>query len=132
MKSDNDIMRDVESELKWDPDIDATDVAVAVKDGVVTLTGFVRSYIHKSQGRTGTQRPSRGSPAAPALVVRLRGGRAGPDPESARDAVAGFKNELPYSSENMKVVVKDGWITLEGSAEWNYQRTRAEEAGGRG
>ena len=42
MKTDSDIKRDVEAELKWDPDIDATDIAVAVKDGVVTLTGFVR------------------------------------------------------------------------------------------
>ena len=61
-------------------------------------------------------------------MVRLPGGSERPDPEIARDAVAALKNELPYSSENMKVVVKDGWITLEGSAEWNYQRTRAEDA----
>ena len=47
MRSDSDIKRDVEDELRWDPDIDATDIAVAVKDGVVTLTGFVRSYSQK-------------------------------------------------------------------------------------
>ena len=45
-----------------------------------------------------------------------------------REAVAALKSELPYSSENMKVVVRNGWITLEGTAEWNYQRTRAEDA----
>jgi osmotically-inducible protein OsmY len=44
MRSDIDIKRDVEAELRWNPDIDATDIAVAVKDSVVTLTGFVRSY----------------------------------------------------------------------------------------
>jgi osmotically-inducible protein OsmY len=49
MKSDSDIKRDVEAELKWDPDIDATDIAVAVKDGIVTLIGFVRSYTQKWQ-----------------------------------------------------------------------------------
>ena len=49
MKSDSDIKRDVEAELKWDPDIDPTDIAVAVKGGVVTLTGFVKSYTHKWQ-----------------------------------------------------------------------------------
>ena len=62
------------------------------------------------------------------LEVRLPAVSERPDPDIARDAVAALKNELPYSSENMKVIVKDGWITLEGSAEWNYQRTRAEEA----
>jgi osmotically-inducible protein OsmY len=47
MKSDQDIKRDVEDELKWDPDIKSGDIAVAVKDGVVTLAGFVRSYSDK-------------------------------------------------------------------------------------
>ena len=47
MRSDIDIKRDVEAELRWNPDIDATDIAVAVKNGVVTLTGFVRSYAQK-------------------------------------------------------------------------------------
>src|SRR2546430_939573 len=47
MRSDSEIKRDVEDELRWDPDIDPTDIAVAVKSGVVTLTGFVRSYAHK-------------------------------------------------------------------------------------
>ncbi|HYX63763.1 MAG TPA: BON domain-containing protein, partial [Burkholderiales bacterium] len=47
MRSDEDIKRDVEAELRWDHNIDATDIGVVVKDGVVTLTGFVRSYLHK-------------------------------------------------------------------------------------
>ncbi|MEA2958709.1 MAG: hypothetical protein QOJ58_4224, partial [Alphaproteobacteria bacterium] len=49
MKTDSDIKRDVEAELKWDPDIDPTDIGVAVKNGVVTLTVFVRSYSSKYQ-----------------------------------------------------------------------------------
>src|SRR5690242_10253780 len=47
MRSDSEIKRDVEDELRWDPDIDPTDIAVAVKNGVVTLTGYVRSYAEK-------------------------------------------------------------------------------------
>ena len=128
MKSESDIKRDLEAELKWDPDIDATDVAVAVKDGVVTLTGFVRSYMHKWQAERDAKRVSGVAGVANDIVVRLPSSSEHPDPEIARDAVAALKNELPYSSENMKVVVRDGWITLEGSAEWNYQRTRAENA----
>jgi osmotically-inducible protein OsmY len=118
MKTDSDIKRDVEAELKWDPDIDATDIAVAVKDGVVTLTGFVKSYTHKWQAESDAKR-----------VGGVKGvASERPDPEIAREAVAALKNELPFSSENMKVVVRNGWITLEGTAEWNYQRTRAEDA----
>jgi osmotically-inducible protein OsmY len=128
MKSDSDIKRDVEAELQWDPDIDATDIAVAVKSGVVTLTGFVRRYMHKWQAESDAKRVAGVTAVANDIEVRLPTGSERPDPEIARDAVAALHTELPYSSQNMKVVVKDGWVTLEGSAEWNYQLTRAEDA----
>jgi osmotically-inducible protein OsmY len=51
-----------------------------------------------------------------------------PDPEIARDAVAAIKGQLPISSENIKVIVKDGWVTLEGTVEWQYQKNTAETA----
>lgn len=128
MKSDSDIKRDVEAELKWDPDIGATDVAVAVKGGVVTLTGYVRSYTQKWQAERDVKHVAGVTGVANDIEVRLPSSSERPDPEIARDAVAALKNELPLSSEHMQVVVKDGWLTLEGTAEWNYQRTRAQEA----
>jgi osmotically-inducible protein OsmY len=128
MKTDNDIKRDVEAELKWDPDIDPTDIAVAVKNGVVTMTGFVRSYTQKYQAERDAKRVSGVIGVANDIEVRLPSSSERPDPEIARDAVAALKAELPYSHESMKVLVRNAWVTLEGSAEWNYQRTRAEEA----
>jgi osmotically-inducible protein OsmY len=128
MKSDSDIKRDVEAELKWDPDIDATDIAVSAKGGAVVLTGYVRSYLQKWQAERDAKRVAGVTGVANDIEVRLPTDDERPDPEIARDAVSALKNELPYSSENMKIVVRNGWITLEGSAEWNYQRTRAEEA----
>jgi osmotically-inducible protein OsmY len=128
MKTDSDIKRDVEAELKWDPDIDATDIAVAVKGGVVTLTGFVKSYTDKWEAESDAERVAGVMGVANDIEVRLPAGNERSDPEIAREAVAALENELPYSSQNMKVVVRSGWITLEGTAEWNYQRTRAEDA----
>jgi osmotically-inducible protein OsmY len=128
MKSDSDIKRDVEAELKWDPDIDATDIGVAVKNGVVALAGFVRSYSQKWQAERDAKRVIGVMGVANDVEVRLPSDSQRPDPEIARDAVAALKQELPYSSANMKVLAKDGWLTLEGAAEWNYQRTRAEDA----
>jgi osmotically-inducible protein OsmY len=128
MRTDSDIKRDVEAELKWDPDFDATDIAVNVKSGVVALTGFVRSYTQRYQAERAAKRVAGVLGVANDIEVRLPSGNERPDPEIARDAVAALKTELPYSSENMKVTVKSGWLTLEGSAEWNYQRIRAEEA----
>ena len=128
MRTDSDIKRDVESELKWDPDIDASDIGVAVKNGVVTLSGFVRSYTQKYQAEKATKRVKGVLGVANDIEVRLPSVHEKTDPEIARAAVEAIKNELPYSHENIKVVVKNGWVTLEGSAEWEYQRNRAEAA----
>jgi osmotically-inducible protein OsmY len=128
MRTDSEIKKDVENELRWDPDIDATDVAVAAHDGVVTLTGFVRSYMQKTQAERDAKRVAGTLGLANDIEVRLPYINKRPDPEIARDAVQKLQNELPYSSQYMKVTVKDGWLTLEGSLEWNYQRDRAEKA----
>jgi osmotically-inducible protein OsmY len=128
MKTDAEIKKDVEDELRWDPDIDATDVAVAVKNGVVTLTGYVRSYMQKLQAEKDAKRVAGVTAVANDIEVRLPFINQRPDPEVARDVVNAIQRELPYSSQFIKVVVKDGWITLEGDLEWNYQRERAESA----
>jgi len=128
MKSDSDIKRDVEDELKWDPDLEATDIGVTVKNGVVTLTGFVHSYSDKYEAELDAKRVTGVVGVANDIEVRLPTSSVRPDPELARDAVAAIKNELPFSWERFKVTVRDGWITLEGDAEWDYQRQRAETA----
>src|SRR3984893_6834147 len=127
MRSDIDIKRDVEAELRWNPDIDATDIAVAVKNGVVTLSGFVRSYAQKSEAEQTAKRVNGVAAIANDIEVRLPIFNQRPDPEIARDAVAAIENNLPYSSDHIRVVVRDGWVTLEGSVEWNYQREWAKQ-----
>lgn len=128
MKTDIEIKRDVEEELRFNPDIDATDIAVAVKSGVVTLSGFVRSYSQKWEAERTVKRVLGVTGVANDIEVRLPVFNQRPDPEIARDAVAAIQSELPYSSEHIRVVVRDGWITLEGQVEWNYARDRAETA----
>jgi osmotically-inducible protein OsmY len=128
MRSDSEIKKDVEDELHWDPDIDATDIAVAVKKGVVGLTGYVRSYLQKTAAERDAKRVAGVVGVANDIEVRLPYINQRPDPEIARDAVSALQMELPYSSQFIKVIVKDGWVTLEGDLEWNYQRERAEKA----
>ena len=128
MRSDSDIKRDVEDELRWDPDIGSDDIAVAVKNGVVTLTGFVRSYGQKMQAEADAKRISGVVGLANDIEVRLPAVDQRPDPDIARDAVAALKAQLTYSWEAIKVLVHSGWVTLEGQVEWHYQRDRAEES----
>jgi osmotically-inducible protein OsmY len=128
MRSDSDIRRDVEDELRWDPDIDDTDIAVNVNNGIVTLTGFVRSYVQKYQAETAAKRVAGAVGVVNDIEVRLPDIDERPDPEIVRDAIARIKSELPYSWDGIRVVARNGWLTLEGEVEWNYQRQRAEEA----
>lgn len=128
MRTDSEIKRDVEDELRWDPDIKSDDIAVTVKNGVVTLAGFVRSYGQKLQAETDTKRVAGVVGVANDIEVRLPTVDQRPDPEVARDAVAALKSNLPYSWEAIKVIVKGGWVTLEGDVEWNFQRERAESS----
>jgi osmotically-inducible protein OsmY len=128
MRLDSDIKRDVEDELRWDPDIDATDIGVAVHNGVAALTGFVRSYAQKTQAERDAKRVAGVVGVANDIEVRLPVLDQRPDPDIVRDAVSALKAELPFSSENIRVIAKDGWLTLEGAVEWNYARERAETA----
>jgi osmotically-inducible protein OsmY len=126
MRTDSEVKRDVEDELKYDPDVDATDIGVSVKNGVVSLTGFVGSYNQRLQAEANAKRISGVMAVANDVQVRLASVDSRPDPEIARDLVAQLEIELPLSYGSIKSVVKEGWVTLEGNLDWNYQRAKAE------
>jgi osmotically-inducible protein OsmY len=128
MRTDSEIERDVRDELEWDPDLDASDIAVKVKSGVVELTGFVKSYTDKYEAEIAAKRVAGVVGVANDIEVRLPSVDERPDPDIARDAVAAIKSQLPISSENIRLTVKSGWVTLEGEVEWQYQRQTAENA----
>jgi osmotically-inducible protein OsmY len=126
MRSDSEIKRDVEAELRWNPAITSTDIGVAVKDGVVTLTGFVKSFLEKVEAEEAAMRVAGVAGIANDIEVRLPNIDERPDPEIAREAVEALKAALPLTAQNIKVLVKHGWITLEGEVEWRYQSDEAE------
>jgi osmotically-inducible protein OsmY len=128
MKPDDILKKEVEDELRWDPSLKADDIAVAVKDGVVTLTGFVRSYTQRWEAERAVKRVAGVVGVANDIEVRLPIIHERPDPEIARDVVSAILHELPEVEDRIKVIVKSGWVRLEGEVEWNYQRERAERA----
>jgi osmotically-inducible protein OsmY len=128
MKSDSEIERDVREELQWDPDLNAEDIAVSVENGVVTLAGFTPSYTDRLEAEGAAKRVAGVLGVANDIDVRLPAIDQRPDPDIARDAVAALKAQLPISYDRIKVIVKDGWLALEGAAEWQYQRSAAESA----
>ena len=128
MRTDTDIKRDVEAELKWAPDVSETDIAVKVTDGVATLTGYAATAHEKYRAEVAVKRVRGVTAVANDLAVRAPLGGMPTDPEIARDAVLALKLELPFVWEDIKPIVKQGHVALEGTVEWHNQRERAEAA----
>src|ERR1700730_13357777 len=126
-RSDNNIRDDVLLELKWDPKISsASDLAVGVKDGVVTLSGFVPSFWEKDAAEKAVKRVYGVQGIANDMEVKLFWQRT--DPEIARDAVHELDSHISIPSDRIKVTVKNGWVTLEGTVDWEYEKNLAKSA----
>ena len=125
-RSDSSIREDVLLELKWDPKIKATDIAVAVKDGVVTLSGFVSSFWELDAAEKAVKRVYGVKAVANDLEVKALWQRT--DPEIARSAVQALESHVSIPSENIKVSVKNGRVTLEGTVDFEFQKILAHSA----
>jgi osmotically-inducible protein OsmY len=125
-KSDSAIREDVIFELKYDPKITSPDIAVAVKDGVATLSGYASSYWEKDAAEKAAKRVYGVRGVANDIQVKL--GITRTDPEIARDAVHELESHVSIPADKIEVTVKAGWVTLEGTVDWQYQKTLAESA----
>jgi osmotically-inducible protein OsmY len=115
------------SELKWDPKLaTSADIAVAVKEGVVTLSGFVHSYFEKDAAEKAAKRVYGVKAVANDIEVRTIGTRT--DPEIAREVVQEIQSHVSLPAEKIKATVEHGWVKLEGTVDWQYQKTLAESA----
>jgi len=126
-RTDNSIREDVLRELNWDPTItSASDIAVAAKDGVVTLSGFVPTYWDKDAAEKAAKRVYGVKGVANDIAVKPLWQRI--DPEIARDAVHELESHVSIPADRIKVTAKDGWVTPEGTVDWEYQKSLAESA----
>jgi osmotically-inducible protein OsmY len=127
VRTDASIRDAVIAELKWDPKITTPeDIALAVKDGVVTLSGFARSYWEKDEAEKAAKRVFGVKAVANDIEVKTPWERT--DPEIAREAVQEIQNHVSLPADRIKVTVRSGWVTLEGNVNWQYQKALAESA----
>jgi osmotically-inducible protein OsmY len=128
MKTDTQLQQDIIAELKWEPSVNAAQIGVEVKDGVVTLAGHVSSYAEKYDAERAAQRVSGVKALAVEMDVNLPGSSKRTDADIARSAenVLEWMTYLPRNS--VKVKVEHGWITLTGELDWEYQRRAAVDA----
>lgn len=125
--TDKIIRQDVVDELDFDPAIDAKGIGVAVKDGVVTLSGHVPTYLQKLLAEQAAERVRGVRGVAVELEVRLAGSAKRQDDELAQRAL-NIIAWMANAHDAIKVVVDHGWVKLSGAVEWNYQKQEAERA----
>ena len=126
--TDSELQRDVLDELKWDPGVNAAHIGVSVKNGIVTLSGYVPSYWEKHAAEKAAKRVYGVMAVANELKVKLPGSSQRTDEDIAAACVNALKSSISIPSDKIKVVVSTGWVTLEGEVEWQYQKRAAENA----
>jgi osmotically-inducible protein OsmY len=122
------LKKDVESELNFEPSIDPAEIGVAAKNGIVTLTGHVRSYWEKVAAERATERVAGVKAVVNEMDVRLPGSSERTDEDIARAALDSLKWNVLVPQDRIKVKVSYGWVTLEGTVEWQFQKEAAEKA----
>jgi osmotically-inducible protein OsmY len=127
MDADEKLKREVERELEWDPQIDASRIGVTVKNGAVTLTGYVPKYGIKAAAVRAAERVHGVRAVADEIRVRLPGS-VGWDDAAIAEAIARSLRWNTNVPDNVKAEVRDGVVTLRGEVEWEYQRNAAERA----
>ena len=126
MKTDSELKTDVVAELAWDPAVSPTAIGVAVKDGVVTLTGHLDTYAEKEAAARAVRRVEGVQAVALELDVRLSPQHQRSDTDIATSAELALKWHASVPAEAVRLTVDHGWVTLQGEVDWEFQRRSIE------
>ena len=127
MKTDAQLQKDVMEEIKWEPSTTAAQIGVSAANGVVTLNGTVATYAEKWAVERATQRVEGVKGIAEEITIKLSGLHARTDAEIAEAAVSSLKSHV-WVPNDIQAIVAQGWVTLKGQVNWEYQRTAAMNA----
>lgn len=127
MKTDAQLQKDVMDEIKYEPSTTSAQIGVSAANGVVTLSGTVATYAEKWAVERAAERVQGVKGIAEEITIKLRGPHARTDAEIAEAAISAFKWHV-WVPDNIQVVVAQGWVTLKGEVNSQYQRTAAKDA----
>ena len=125
-RSDDEIQRDVLEELKWEPYVRPNEIGVIVKNGIVTLTGWVEHYIKKWAAAEAAQRVRGVRAVVNEIEIRLPKESERTDVDLAEAALRALEWDAGIPTDRVDVIVAGGWITLKGEVETRQQREDAE------
>ncbi len=122
MKTDTEIQKHVMDELKWEPILNASEIGVAVKNGIVTLSGTLDSYFKKDEAENAAKRVSGVRAVASDIEVASPLSPPKTDTEIARMITDSLKYNSAVNEDKIKIKVDNGWVTMEGEVDWEYQK----------
>ena len=125
MKTNEDLQKDVQDAIKWEPLLNAAEIGVIAKNGVVTLTGIVDSYAKKIEAETAAKSVVGVKAVVEKIEVKFSNTFKKSDTDIANDALKGFRSTWDVPDDKIKITVENGWATLEGEVPWNFQRVAA-------
>ena len=127
-KSNEELQKDVQDAIKWEPLLNAAEIGVTAKDGVVTLTGTVDSYAKKLEAEDAAKSVEGVKAVIEKLEIKFNGGwEKEDDSEIADEIIKAAKWNWEIPKDKIKAKVENGWVTLDGEVDWNYQRQAAED-----
>ena len=128
MYTDQDMQQDITAELKWDSSLREDDIAVGVREGIVTLGGFVDSLADKGKAERVAARVKGVRAVVNEIEVKLPTWSQRADPDIARAVLDALRWNIAVPHEHLRVKVEDGWVTLEGEVPWYHQKEAAERS----
>jgi osmotically-inducible protein OsmY len=127
MKSNEDLQRDVQNAIKWEPLLHAAEIGVTAIDGVVTLTGTVDSYAKKTEAEEAAKKVSGLKALVEKIEIKFSSTWKKDDTEIATEILNVLKSEWEIPNDDIIVKVENGWVRLDGEVQWNYQREAAKK-----
>lgn len=128
MKTNEELQKDVQNAIKWEPLLHAAEIGVTAKDGLISLTGVVDSYAKKLEAETAARKVVGVKGVVEKIEIKFGSKYNMTDNDIAANALSALKLNMSVHSDGINVKVEKGWITLEGEQSWNYQREAATNA----
>jgi osmotically-inducible protein OsmY len=122
MKNNSELQTDVQNAIKWEPLLNAAEIGVTAKDGVVSLTGVVDSYAKKLEAENAAKKVFGVNALVEKIEVKFPNSWTKTNAEIANEVLSALKSNWSVPKDRVTVKVEDGWVTLEGELPWNYQK----------
>ncbi len=130
MITDENLQKDLQDALEWEPQLQTSEIGVIAKNGIITLTGTVDNYYKKIEAENAAKKVNGVKAIVEKIEIKPINSNSINDSYIEEKIMNVFKSDFSIPDEKIKLKVEKGWVTLEGNVNWNYQKEAAKNAVG--